>query len=107
MEPCQGEFRPLFLDAVVAGHGVHAQAAFHYQPLTRLHPVLQILCQVAPAHNLQLARGILRPQTLYLHQHLGHRCLVVLGVANLGRLQDVDLKQTVIQPGTPQIWPPS
>lgn len=60
--------------------------------LASLHPILQILGKVSPAHHPQLARWIIGPQSFHLHQHFSHRCLVVLGVANLGGLQHVDLE---------------
>jgi hypothetical protein len=96
MEPCQGEFGPLFLDAVLPGHGVHAQPPFEHQPLTHLHPALQLLGQIAPAHHFELGRGVVGPQAVELDAHLRHRRLVVLGVAHLGRLEHLDLNQTVI-----------
>lgn len=107
MEAGQGEFDPLFLDPVLPTHGGYAQPSLHYQSLAGLHPVLQLLRQIAPAHHLELPRRIIGTQTLHLHQHLGYRGLVVLGVANLGSLEYRDFKETVVHVRTPQSWPPS
>jgi hypothetical protein len=96
MEAGQGELGAFFLDPVLARHGVHPQAAFEHQPLAHLYPVLQLLGQIAPAHHLQLARGIIGTQAVDLHGHFRHRRLVVLGIAHLGRFQHLDLEQTVI-----------
>jgi hypothetical protein len=96
MQPGQGEFGALFLDTVLTGHGVHAQPPLEHQPLANLHPVLELLGQIAPAHHLQLTRRIIGPQSLYLDRHLRHRSLIVLGVSHLGRFQHLNLEQTVI-----------
>jgi hypothetical protein len=107
MEPGQGEFSPFFLYPVRAGDGIHAQAAFQHQALAHLHPVLELLGQVSPAHYLQLGRGVVGPQAVHLHGHLRHRRLVVLGVAHLGRFEHLDFKQTVIHSQTTIGWKPS
>ena len=96
MEAREGEFGPLLLHSVLAGHGVHAQAAFQDQALAHLDPVLQVLGQAAPAHHLQLAGGIIRTQPLNLHGHLGHGGLVVLGVTHLGCFDHLHLQQALV-----------
>ena len=100
MKPRQGELRPLFLDSVLASDGVHAHPSLQHQALAHPHPVLQILGQIAPAHHLQLPRRIIGSQAIQLNGHFRNRCLVVLGVANLRRLQHLNFKQTVIQAPT-------
>jgi len=96
MEPGQGELGLFLFNAVLAGHGVHPQPPLNHQPLAHLDTILQVLGQIAPADNLELARGIVCPQTFKLDSHLSHRRLVVLGVAHLGGFQYVNLEQTVI-----------
>ena len=96
MQARERELSPLLFHTVLAGHGVHAQAAFHHQALAHLNPVLQILREAAPAHHLQLPRRIVRPKAVELHRHLRHRSLVVLGVAHLGRLQHLHLQQAMV-----------
>jgi hypothetical protein len=97
MEAREGQFRPFFLHAVLAGDGVHSHPSLQHQALADLHPVLEVLGQIAPTHHLQLARRIIGPQALKAHGHFRHRGLIVLGVANLRRFQHLDFKQTVIQ----------
>ena len=96
MEPGQGELGLFLFNAVLAGHGVHPQPPLNHQALAHLDTILQVLGQIAPADNLELARGIVCPQTFKLDSHLSHRRLVVLGVAHLGGFQYVNLEQTVI-----------
>ena len=96
MEPGQGELGLFLFNAVLAGHGVHPQPPLNHQALAHLDTILQVLGQIAPADHLELARGIVCPQTFKLDSHLSHRRLVVLGVAHLGGFQYVNLEQTVI-----------
>ena len=92
----QGEFGPFLLGAVLAGHRVHAQTPFDQQALPWLHPVLQILRQVAPTHNFELTRGVIGAQAVKPHLHFGDRGLVVLGVAKGGCLHHIDFEHAVI-----------
>lgn len=96
MKPGQGELGPFLFHAVLARDGVHAQTALQHPALAHLHPVLQIRCQIAPAHHLDLSRGILRPETLKTGHQFRHRRLVVLGIPQLGCLQHLHFEQTVI-----------
>jgi precorrin-6A/cobalt-precorrin-6A reductase len=96
MEPGEGELGLLLFDTVLAGHGVHPQPPLNHQALAHLDAILQVLGQIAPADHLELAGGIICPQTFKLDSHLSHRRLVVLGVAHLGGFQYVNLEQTVI-----------
>ena len=100
MEPGQRELRLLFLHSVLARHRADAHPSLEDESLARLDPVLEILGEVPPAHHLHLPRGIIGPQAIEAHDHLRHRCLVVLGVANLGSLQHLHLEQAVIHAPT-------
>ena len=107
MEPGQGEFGLFFLDTVLPGDGVHAHATFDHQLLTHLDTVLQILGQGAPAHHLELSRGIIGPEPVKTDQHFGHGRLVVLGVTHLRQFHHVNLEQTVIHSPSTIQWIPS
>jgi len=107
METGEGEFGSLLFDSVGTAHGVHAQSPLQHQALAHLNPDLQILGQAAPAHHPDLARGVIRTQPSKPDRHLGHRGLVVLGVANLGCLQHLHLQQTVIHARTHGMEHPS
>lgn len=96
MEPGQGEFSLLFLHSILSRHRADAHPSLEHEPLSGLNAVLKILSQIAPAHHLELPRGIIGPQAIEAHDHLGHRCLVVLGVADLGSFQHLHLYQAVI-----------
>ena len=96
VQPGQGELRPLLLDAVLTGDRVHPQPTLQHQALTNLHAVLQILGQVAPTHHADLTRRVLGAQSIELDRHLGHRRLIVLGVAQLGSLQHLHLQQAMV-----------
>jgi precorrin-6A/cobalt-precorrin-6A reductase len=96
MEPGKGEFGLFLFDSVLAGHGVHPQPTLNDQTLADLDTILQVLGQIAPADNFELARRIIGPETIKLDSHLSHRRLVVLGVPHLGGFQYVNLEQAVI-----------
>jgi hypothetical protein len=96
MEAGKGEFSSLFLHPILARDRIHPQPPLQDPAFAHLNPILEIGRQVAPTHNLDLTRGILRPQPVEAGGHLRHRCLVVLRVAHLGRLKHFHLKQTVI-----------
>jgi len=100
MEPTEGEFGPLLLEPILAGEGVDPQPPLQHEALAHHHAVLEILGQVAPAHHLQLARGIIRAEAIDAHGHLRPRGLVVLGVANLRSFQHLHLEQAVIHTPT-------
>ena len=103
MQTGQGELSALLLHPVLAGDRIHAQSTLQHESLPHLHTVLKILSQAAPAHHLQLARRIIGAQTIHLHGHLRHGGLVVLGVAQLGRLQHLHLQQAMVhRPGRRQ-----
>jgi hypothetical protein len=96
MQAAEGEFSSLFLDSVLAGHRIDAQPTLNQQALAHLHPVMHILGQISPAHHLELTRRLIGPEAIEAHGHLGHRRLVVLGVAHLGSFQYIHFQQTVI-----------
>ena len=100
MEPGQGELSALLLHPIGAGHGVHAQPTLDHQTLAHLHPVGEVLGEVAPAHHTDLASRIFRAQAIKAHQHLRQGSLVLLGVAKLGSLQHLHLEQAVIHAPT-------
>jgi len=107
VEPRQGQFGPLFFHSIRPAYGVDAQAPFNHQSLARLGTILQVLGQISPADNFDLARGILRPQAVKAHGHFCYWRLVVLGVTHLGGLQHLHLKQTVIHSDTYGLLIPS
>jgi len=107
MEPCQGEFGSFLLHPIGAAHGIDPQPSLQQQPLSNLDPILEILGQASPTHHLDLARGIIDPQPIKANGHLRDRRLVVLGVAKLGRLQHLHLKQAVIHTHTHGLEQPS
>jgi hypothetical protein len=96
MESGQGEFGSLLLHPILAGHRIHPQPSLQNPAFAHLNAILKIGRQVAPAHNLDLTRRILRPQPIESSGHLRYRRLIVLGVAHLGRLKHFHFKQTVI-----------
>lgn len=96
VQPREGEFHLLLLEAIGTGHGVHAQPALDHQALAHLNPVLQILGQVAEPHHLHLSRGVIGAEPIHPHLHLGDGHLVVLGVADCRSLKHLHLKQAVI-----------
>ena len=100
MQPGEGEFSTLLFRAVLPGNGVHPESPFNHQSLPHLHPVLQILGEVAPANNLQLTAGIISAQRIEPHLHLSNWGLIVLGIAQGGSLKNIHLKYAVIHP-----WP--
>ena len=79
MKPRKDHFRPLFLDAIGTGHGVHPQPSLQHQTLAHLQLVLNLLRQAAPAHHLELAGGIIRSEPVDAHGQFRHRSLIVLG----------------------------
>jgi hypothetical protein len=107
MQAAEGELSSLFLDPVLAGHRVNPQPTLNHQALAHLHPILQILSQIAQAHHLELTRRLVWPEAIEAHGHLGNGHLVVLGVANLGCLQHLHLQQTVIHARTHGMEHPS
>ena len=96
MKSGEGEFGSLLLHPILASHGIHPQPPLQDPAFAHLNPILEISRQIAPTHNLDLARGILWPQPVEAGCHLRHRRLVVLRVAHLGRLKHFYLEQTVI-----------
>jgi hypothetical protein len=100
MEAGKSEFGLLFLQSVLPRHRADAHPALKHEPLARLDPVLEILGEIAPPHHLQLPRWIIGPQAIEANDHLRHRRLVVLGVADLGSLQNLHLEQAVIHAPT-------
>jgi hypothetical protein len=107
METRQGELRSLFLHPIRSTDGIHAETPFEHQALADRHPLLQILGQIAPAHHLELPRGVIGAQAVDAHGHLGHRRLVVLGVTDLGGLQHLSFDQAVIHAPVHGFEPPS
>lgn len=96
MEAGQSELGTFFLHAVAAWNGVHAQTPFNQKPLAHLNPILQVLGQIAPAHNLQFAGRISIAQGIEPHRHLGNGGLIVLGVPNRRRVDHLDLEHAMV-----------
>ena len=103
MQTREGEFRSFLLHAVLPRDGVHPQPSFQHEPLAHLHPVLKILGKVAPAHDLEFARGIIGTQRIKPNGHFRNRSLVVLGVANRGCFDHLHFEHAVVH-GPVQLW---
>jgi hypothetical protein len=107
MESGQGEFGSLLLHPILAGHRIHPQSSLQNPAFAHLNAILKIGRQIAPAHNLDLPRRILRPQPVESSGHLRHWRLIVLRIAHLGRLKHFHFKQTVIHALFRWDYPPS
>ena len=96
MHPGQGEFRPLFLHAVLSGHGVHAKSTLQHQTLADLNLALELLGKVSPTHNLEFPGWVTISQGVKPNGHFADWSLVVLGIPNGRSIYHLHFQHAVV-----------